>query len=492
MEWDFHRKVIEPAVRKFLLPNQSRRRREEKARRQQRAQEQREAFEQSLTPGQLELLEAQQTDSQSVISVLVRSLNENQRAQWSAVLHALDSANQAVGAVRFDADLASRWIANRVVALGWRPALFAEFEEYLKCYGERSVAAERISEKYQRIALQELLARLADHCNVKEWGEEPKLVQGMWELNYRDIDPTVRAAPEEATGWPSCQLLTERIDSDEEWVRTLGDCTPFEHLIAFEDPEERRWLALESYPDWWEGVGPELEPWSVKRRRFWCHIRSYLVRRADKKRFLSWAAEQRLFGRWMPESFDLDKGFLGEHPWHPATHGGHQGWTRAGRDTEDLPVPLLVTACRYYWSSSRDHSMVGAVNGLVPNAPILRGLQGRWSGEGLRFVNESGRLVAWDPSSGRAEDGSPSCLLVDADSFLKYLADEDLTVVWTVLGEKLVLPGDSGVPREYVRGDISGSLYLDGQSVRVHSLRLYGKDPEREDTWVVVDSLNRD
>lgn len=493
MSWDFNKYIIRPAVWRFLAPNQPRRRSEERARRRREAQEQQDALERSLKPQQIKLLNKAdgQAAPQRALAAFHRSLDNEQSSQLTSAMIAQHSADQPVGAVRFDPELASRWIANRVVALGWRPGLFLEFDKSVKSSERHAPGAERMGKKYQWIAFHELVARLADHCEFEPWDEDTRLVEGLWELEQRDIDPTFGLEPDEKEpSWMPLELLSERIDDDEAWVRTLRDCASVKNLIDLKGPDGRRWIAVEHYPEWREETPPEVGPSEVKYRRFWYQIRSYLIRLSDLKTFLDWAGEQRFYGRWMPESHIIDTGFLGEYPWHPSTLAAQQDWTQEGRLSGDLPVPLLATGCLYSWSRSRDYSVKDSPNGLLPNGPLLQALQGRWSGSGLRFVDRGGRVVAWDPSGGRRDAASPSCLLVDADALREYLGQHELTVVWTILGEKIVHPGGLGVPERYVRGDVSGSLFLEGGEIRMHSLRLYGRDPKGEESYVVVDSLS--
>jgi hypothetical protein len=118
MEWDFHRKVIEPAVRKFLLPDQTQRQQQEKRRRLLEAKVWEEILQSGLTPDQVELQkEALQADSQEALWTFYRSLDEEQKTQLRFARFAFQSAKQPTGTLRFDTDLASRWVANRVVAL---------------------------------------------------------------------------------------------------------------------------------------------------------------------------------------------------------------------------------------------------------------------------------------------------------------------------------------------------------------------------------------
>ncbi len=96
--------------------------------------------------------------------------------------------------ILIDQEQARLWIARRAVRLGWSKKLFP------RDYGAgdettRSKWIERIGKKYQRIAYNELMARLADnYWLVSEWESEPvKAFDTPLDLPFiRDLEPTVR------------------------------------------------------------------------------------------------------------------------------------------------------------------------------------------------------------------------------------------------------------------------------------------------------------
>ncbi|MES1240705.1 MAG: ATP-binding protein [Acidobacteriota bacterium] len=376
----------------------------------------------------------------------------------------------------FDADEASCWIFGRVLRLGWTPGRFAELDHLLGRGPESRSRIERIGKKYQWIAFYELLAILADHCRLESrWNEESERdCSGAWELGERDLDPSLllRSGPAEEDGakapwWepdaPSFGPAFGRGILD--WLRRLGDCPSPVRLLEPRDPEQKRWIVLESNPSWEEDVPLELDPSSVDRRRLWYQLRSYLVRKRDLSKFLTWARRQRWYGRWMPESHSLSEVFLVEYPWHPAAAESIRDWDLTSSD--NVPVPVVVTAAEYSWSK-QDASVFGP----IPAVPLMRDLGLHGNGNGFEFVDEEGKIVAFSP-----EGGSSSCLVICPETLEAWLDRSGYALVWTLLGEKLVIGSSSHAEDPYGRAEIDGVLALRKGRIEQVSLNLHFTAP---------------
>ena len=97
----------------------------------------------------------------------------------------------------FSRKWAQRWVCKRAYEFGWTEELFFDFEEYCS-YGRGGGPGgedmERVGKKYQWIAFHELLARLSDNVHWIDRGYsdiEDKHYYGPWQMNKRDIDPTI-------------------------------------------------------------------------------------------------------------------------------------------------------------------------------------------------------------------------------------------------------------------------------------------------------------
>jgi hypothetical protein len=138
----------------------------------------------------------------------------------------------------FDLVKARRWVAKHAYDLGWTKALFSHDSSRHRNHSRERPYVERIGQKYQWIALDELVCRLADNYWIGNgYGDSAKKYDNPLDVGFeRDIDPTIIP-------------LTDASDNSQgarpKWV--LGDDiildpTPEEELTAWPfkaDPAER-------------------------------------------------------------------------------------------------------------------------------------------------------------------------------------------------------------------------------------------------------------
>ena len=110
---------------------------------------------------------------------------------------------------------------------------------------------------------------------------------------------------------------------------------------------------------------------------------------------------------------------------------------------------------------------------LLPAGDLLADLGLRWSGNGAHYLDAGGRLAAFDPTV--HEDG-PTSLLIREDILKDFLARKNLSLCWTVLGEKQVIgPGYDPTHHSWLR---ISAAYLLGDKGPVGFLKY--KLDERE------------
>lgn len=476
MTWDFHRYVIKPAVQKFVAPDQRRLRREFRRRHEARLQEVYEVFLCSLTDEQRTAAEALRTENETVHERFLASLSQEQRGHLDRFL-SLVQKREPEEPIPFDTERASRWIFHQVLRLGWTPARFGEVDQVIRDGSRSGSRIERIGKKYQWIAFHQLLAILADHCLLHDrWSDEPvRPYSGPWEFSERDLDPSLllRSEPRERQESLKLSWLVpaaasfEAVNSGEgssHWLQSLDDCPSPVKLLEVTDPQKRRWIILEGNYSWEESAPPDLDPHSVDRRRLWYQLRSYLVRKRDLSRFFAWAKRQQWYGRWMPESHSFSEAFLGEYPWHPAASEAFRDWD--GPSARENPVPVLVTSAEYLWSKSSE--IDGSVSALVPSVPLLRDLGLHWNGNEVEYADEEGRIIAHSPMC-----DSPSCLLVCPDAMATYLDHQGYALVWTLVGEKLVIGPSLQAGDPDGRAEIDGVLILRSKKIEQVALHLH-------------------
>ena len=93
---------------------------------------------------------------------------------------------------------------------------------------------------------------------------------------------------------------------------------------------------------------------------------------------------------------------------------------------------------------------------------MLHGLGLRWSGNGADFIDDKRQLVAFDPT---VYQNGPTAALIRFDSLREFLAQEQLALCWTVIGEKRVL-GSGFVPSYYAELRMSGAYALNHKGAK--------------------------
>lgn len=354
----------------------------------------------------------------------------------------------------FSGIVARRYILQRIREFGWTPERFGDYEKGLS-HGRMRVddennKVERISKKYQWIALHELLGYLSDHYRMsRDWSDNEPLFKGAWQTYPRDFDPTQPLLdpqeqfdlttnkdipPEEDIRWwiaypdPFADLKL-RFDR-ERWV--LAAPSGFESLIELPDVPDQHgeWLTLSCHYSWNETLTMTQDEKKEGQLKMWTDLRCWLIRKEDKERFLRMVERHRFWGHGVmyPEFHGL---WLGEYPWAPSMKGIVEASRSKDHWIENAMVDVNMnqTVCGY----SNERSDISA---RLPGPIICELLNLRWTGKNFEYVNPAGELLAFCHGD---KDGKPnfrSPLLVKREPFLAAIDQAGLTAVWAVLSER--------------------------------------------------------
>jgi hypothetical protein len=385
----------------------------------------------------------------------------------------------------FDLSLAQRWIFKRVLDLGWTVERFGRFDRNINRYsnyGREANKPERIGKKYQWIAYHEFLARVSDNFEFKgdSWSNRVERYEGPWQIGYvRDIDPSCLLKKTERQEWqphtntwwfPSSYNAWDSEPDDVKWLRSSKDLPGIKPLIEVTNPEDgSRWLVLEAFYRWEQPTPPGEERFEIPRRKIWYMLKSYIVKKSDMDEVFDWAKKQNFMGRWMPESHETTRVFLGEFFWAPAfeyhniPYYHHDGWT-CGPDNR-IPKQILVLSDQYMQEySGYDCSIDETIHIYLPAKWLADGMGLRWNGVEGHFYDNKGNLIAFDPS---VRTPGPGALLINRDVFLKFLNDNGYDLLWTILGEKNIIGGRMSPD------DWKGRLELTG-TYRIHQHNIEG------------------
>ena len=347
-----------------------------------------------------------------------------------------------------------RWVLQHVIEeIGYGGEMLARYDGYMIYHhgGGRGRPgwAERIGKKYQWIALSRLAARLADNVVPKEndWGPEVTGTPLMY-ASGRDIDPSLlvdgRLPKRSGTVWwmpEGYDFATGSAASNTDWAARHDDLPSSERLLQPVDRGGTQWQLLEGYPQWdarADDDGEDFTPY----RHIWMQVRGYLVADTAAEAVFAWLSGKDFMGRWMPEGAEFHEGYIGEYPWGILFTMYPDSWHGRGSDSEECPARLAPVCNSLASSYGEDAFQQGSIVIHVPARDFFDGERLLWdglggyrAGDGLRFL---------DPSL--TEPGQ-SALLVDREYLLEYLRRKKLAVVWTVLGEKLVIGHGAEAPR---------------------------------------------
>ncbi|MDT3738626.1 MAG: AVAST type 2 anti-phage system protein Avs2 [Candidatus Kapabacteria bacterium] len=379
----------------------------------------------------------------------------------------------------FDLKIVQRFILSRVIELGWKPELHHQYDKEIGTGRTRTTLPnERIGKKYQWIAYYEILARLTDNYFINERSKDGNynIFQGPWEPYIRDIDPTIfikrtgnNGIEESLNFWWYDKNIFNWNCSSEDWIHNSTDIPNLENIIQVTDKNNEDWIILEGFPIWEEPKKIGFEKWSIPQKEIWCQFRSYLVKEDDFNKFQKWISDKEFMGRWMPESRTMYEMFFREYFWSPAYkffnseyYQGIEWHEIIDEETEEYISSVIVTAENYLWEEEYDYSKEDSISFLIPSSTIFKGLGLKFSEKEGEFLDSSNKVICFATN---VYFNSKPFLLIKKAPFIKYLQKNGLKIIWTVIGEKLIIGGMSINPDDSQRMEISGNYYLEQEKL---------------------------
>lgn len=351
-------------------------------------------------------------------------------------------------------NLAIQWIFKNY---GYDAELHGAFDRNIGTGRSRnSVPNERIGKKYQWIALHEMIARVSDNFpKYEEWGYNKKKedpYQGPWSPSLRDIDPSVLLNKTGKVMEDSSKKFWWNPDNNfkwdlphKDWINATEDLPSFENHLLVKDDQGEEWLILEGYPEWSETRKLGEKKWDYPHKRFWAHMNSFLVKKEDLDNLIKGLEKQSFMNHFMPQCPVRYEIFSREYYWSPAHkyfmteyYEGTE-WRDVYKHNEFIGSVIVPTE-HYSWSHDIDKSKVETISYLKPSSTIYNGMALKYGDNEGEFIDGSQHLVCFAPN---VNEDSKSFLCVKKKPFLKFLADQKLSVFWTVLGEKQVIGGNS-------------------------------------------------
>ncbi len=386
---------------------------------------------------------------------LMSTLTEEHRSKMGSIQDAMAS-----GPPRFDVRAIQRYVLWRVFDLGWTIERFGEFDRFsIGDHGRSADKPERMGKKYQWIAYHEILAYLSDHYQYLEpyfRGQGDRHYEGPWQLHVRDIDAscTLRSTPggtswgpHKPAWWGNAEYTAWADElSHQDWLASETDIPKIEDLMRVVCPDDgSQWFNLCGRFVWRQSHPVDVDPFEIERRELWLHWDAYFVRASDADAFMDWTQSSDDLSNSLPDPSNLYLYymFFGEYRWSPAfghrfyDYGSDGGWVRPERGA--CPADVRPTTVSYNSESGVFDCSVDEHYTLhLPHPKLLDDLDLRWSGKASDFVDESGKLVIYDPT---AHKDGPTALLISSELLEQHLRENGLALFWVVFGEKWIIGG---------------------------------------------------
>ena len=366
----------------------------------------------------------------------------------------------------FDSRHARRWVCRRAHDLGWTRERFAEFERNTRSLGRMEHRVERIGKKYQWIAFDELLARIADHqMFLGGYSNEPNRFEGPWQVSERDLDPSLlidRTHGDvwrqwDRTWWMPVQLRLRHIPAAarRRWLEGPDDFIDDPSLIIVENPKDnRKWAVLHEVAAWHQ--------WAMRdgdrklERKTWFRLQSLLVKNSDRDKLIKVLGDKVLTDDdHIPSIYISYKAFLGEYPWHPVFHDV-EGYSMP--HWYKVPVPAHPLVARYTTETGAyDYSISESFSFALPGPILIKHLKLHLSdGRNLSYAADEGSDQFFDAS---VHEPGPSAALVDFESFRAFLKREELSAVWIIGGLKSAYGGKDRSDKGWAGERLFSSIY---------------------------------
>jgi hypothetical protein len=436
----------------------------------------------SLSPEQTSLLS---TDDETDAGAFLDSLDDNQRALLDKS-YRLRGPKWQSRPLAFPPERAARFIFQRCIELGWTPERFAGFDATIarRDRGRASHKPERFGKKYQWIALFELLGRLADNYTMHGW-DGARLYEGAWQLNLRDIDPTIPPErievaddqehvhsptfPLDATPawWSPTPPTFDDLEPGQEgvWAQRQEDLPTPEALLIVTDPDGARWVIVNGYHNWRDDPddAPSVTTDPGPDRDVAILTGAAIIRRRDLPRFQRWLEEHPDLLRALPDwhAQGIYEAFWSELPDECQAHDYPAGWRRGG--CYGLPVSSGAVSLGYAAEdSARDCSLTSDVHLEIPSK-LLADLACLERDENDNvWIEPTGHVFAQyrETDEGFYRD---RVLMISEPRLTAILRQNDLVLAVGVFSERRVFDRTrSSFPNRLGWVDYAGHLLVDG------------------------------
>lgn len=284
----------------------------------------------------------------------------------------------------------------------------------------------RIGKKYQWIALYELLAEISDkYPSIYQLGEGKCNFEGSWQLNLRNIDPTL--VNEELYKNKNLSIFKNFYEFNENNWFKLDDLNF--NVIDSELRilnEKDNFIILEGSFDW-----KDSDDIDFVKKEVWSQIRSYLVPTEKFDKIFSYIKYKNFNGRWMPESPDIRDMFNKEICQSLAFDEYYNKYGDEKTYIENTSFEVELPIIQFSSTEEENHyssEYYRISKKIFDNQKLKYGL-----GDSCIYTQD-GKLVGIDLYELTHEK---NMFVINKRFLLKYLKQKNLSIFFTVLGEQM-------------------------------------------------------
>ena len=349
---------------------------------------------------------------------------------------------------RINIEQCKLWVTKRAYDLGWTADRFPGDSEGADLSRSRN-DLERIGKKYQRIALDELQARLADNFWILQGGsEEPTQYSYSHHDFRRDIDPTI--LPMESKYGEACsdefhwvtqpEVSLPHVDEEDlkQWPFQEDPTASFESNSYRTDKVKNKWLVLYEFSLNEQNHNDSNPAEHGLRYQEFRYIYCVLLKRGKSIEFAKYLNQKRDLGvgSYSPLEF-TDGPYLLEAPWRD-TWQSQKFLDQIWDSTQGLE--LAIPIADYHWESDRDKTLP---NGFSKHFPQ------KWFANELGLKMEDRSANSWSDFDNNTvlisvsgADGR-STVVIDEKTFMDYSEEHDLEPAWIMIAERNAWPKGS-------------------------------------------------
>ena len=421
----------------------------------------------------LQLLSKKQEGDQTVIlkelnrtkKLLEKMLTEHEVERLSKEYIRDGKPNRDYDSVNIDK--CRLWVTKRAYELGWTAEAFPN-----DGYGASSLGLwndlERVGKKYQRIALDEIQARLADNFWIMEgWPETPHKYRYSHNKYRRNIEPTIlptesRFPAVEADGveWISEPkiVLPKVLEAElEQWPFTEDPTTSMSDKLVRADENRKRWLVLyefnlaeDNYPE----RGPDGHRKRYEEFRF---LYCVFLKKGKTGEFIEYLESEKGLdvSSYQPCGF-TGTPFLGEAFWRDTWRG-----EKFAEHLREAPVgcEFAIPIAEYHWESHLDKTLPDGLSNYIPQEWFADELGLTMSPNGPQYwADFDGNIVI---QSQRPSEHQ-TAVVIDEAVLLRYAEEQEVEPVWLMIAERNTWPRFSG--KDFCRRRSEGIVWTEGSS----------------------------